>query len=70
MRPAFAGTGGIIADDGEFGFPLLDRFVHQAFRLTNSHESADHDGRAIGKHCNGFFRRNDFHGRVRFDVHH
>jgi hypothetical protein len=54
---ALAGDRCVIADDGEFGFPLPDQFVQQAFRRPDSHEAADHDGCAIGDQGNGFLRR-------------
>ena len=58
------GTAGIVGDDGEVALSLPHQFVQQALRRAHAHEAADHDGRAIGDHRDGFFCGNGFHAET------
>ena len=65
LADAAAGNGGIIGDDGEFALFLPHQLVQQPLRRADAHEAADHDGRPIGDHRDGFFCGNGFHGGLR-----
>ncbi len=64
LPDASARDRGVVADEGEFGFPLPDQFIQQAFRRAHSHEAAHHYRCAVGDHGDRFFYGDGFHWKA------
>jgi len=61
LADAFPGHRCIITDHRKTCLLLPNDFVEQAFRCSDTHESADHDARSGRDHRNGFFDGNGPH---------
>jgi hypothetical protein len=61
LANAFPGYRGVVADDRKSRLLLPDDFVEQAFRCSDTHESANHDACPGRYHRDGFFDANSPH---------
>src|SRR5262249_28167712 len=61
LADAAPGHGRVVRDDGKIALSLPNKLIDDTLWRSDTHEAADHEGRAHVDHCNGILNGDGFH---------